>query len=169
MKPEDWANIESRRLDITTANDPKLIKCQCGNVMEINPGKVDYNMKDEKGVKLTKHAAEHFAQNRIRCGECAKNFCSNCVREPYHLGQTCEEASKFEKARKCRFCKEEIRGPPPNMIPAFKDVCRKADCIELMNKSCDKTLPCGHYCKGFKGETECLGCLEPECIEKYNK
>lgn len=54
MKPEDWANIESRRLDITTANDPKLIKCQCGNVMEINPGKVDYNMKDEKGVKLTK-------------------------------------------------------------------------------------------------------------------
>jgi hypothetical protein len=74
-----------------------------------------------------------------------------------------------KKARKCRFCKSEIRGPPPNMIPAFKDVCRQADCVDLMNKSCDKVLPCGHFCKGFKGEPECLGCLEPECIEQYNK
>jgi hypothetical protein len=27
LKPEEWAQIESLRLDITTANDPRLIKC----------------------------------------------------------------------------------------------------------------------------------------------
>jgi len=43
IKSEDWVEIENRRLDIATANDPKLIKCQCNNVMELNPGKVDYN------------------------------------------------------------------------------------------------------------------------------
>ena len=49
IKPEDWNDISERRLDISTANDPKLIKCQCGNIMEMNPGRVDYNQKDEKG------------------------------------------------------------------------------------------------------------------------
>jgi hypothetical protein len=55
------------------------------------------------------------------------------------------------------------------MIPAFKDVCRQPDCIEIMNKSCDKVLDCGHCCKGFKGETSCLGCLEEDCIANFNK
>jgi len=27
MKAEDWAEIESKRLDITVAQNPKLIKC----------------------------------------------------------------------------------------------------------------------------------------------
>lgn len=30
-------------------------------------------------------------------------------------------------------------------------------------------LPCGHPCGGFKDETQCLPCLEPDCIEKYNQ
>lgn len=52
------------------------------------------------------------------------------------------------------------------MEPAFKDVCRKAECFALMQKSCNKLLPCGHPCRGCAGETRCLPCLEPECIEK---
>jgi len=35
-----------------------------------------------------------------------------------------------------------------------------------MGKTCDKMLPCGHPCCGFKDETRCLPCLSPECVEK---
>jgi len=37
-----------------------------------------------------------------------------------------------------------------------------------MSTSCDKMHPCGHPCKGFAGEAECLPCLNEECVEKYN-
>lgn len=36
----------------------------------------------------------------------------------------------------------------------------------MMQKSCDKLLPCGHPCYGAAGCVKCLPCLEPECIEK---
>lgn len=39
-----------------------------------------------------------------------------------------------------------------SLKPAFTNVCRKPDCIELMNKSCEKMLECGHACVGFKNE-----------------
>ena len=45
---EKWDDIEKRRLDIVTASDPKLVKCACGNVVELNPGVPDYAMKDSK-------------------------------------------------------------------------------------------------------------------------
>lgn len=45
-----------------------------------------------------------------------------------------------------------MKGAPPSLKPAFSNVCRKNECIELMNKSCDKMLPCGHVCCGFKDE-----------------
>ena len=35
-----------------------------------------------------------------------------------------------------------------------------------MGKSCDKMLPCGHHCCGFRGEEECLPCLHEDCVEK---
>lgn len=50
------------------------------------------------------------------------------------------------------------------MKPAFKDVCRSATCIELMDKSCEKILGCGHPCCGFKNEQRCLPCLNEECV-----
>ena len=45
---DKWEDIEKRRLDIVTASDPKLVKCTCGNVVELNPGVPDYTMKDAK-------------------------------------------------------------------------------------------------------------------------
>lgn len=30
---------------------------------------------------------------------------------------------------------------------------------------CSKRLQCGHECKGVKGESECLPCLKPECLQ----
>jgi hypothetical protein len=42
--------------------------------------------------------------------------------------------------------------PGVSMKPAFKDVCRNKECMTLMENSCDKILPCEHYCRGFSGE-----------------
>lgn len=55
---------------------------------------------------------------------------------------------------------------PPSMKPAFKDVCRKPECIDLMNKSCEKLHDgCKHACSGFKDERQCLPCLNEECVK----
>jgi Ring finger domain len=52
------------------------------------------------------------------------------------------------------------------MNPAFKDVCRNQDCLELMRKTCEKVLPCGHPCCGFVNELLCLPCLDPGCVKR---
>ncbi|MFS8160539.1 MAG: hypothetical protein ACMG6E_10120 [Candidatus Roizmanbacteria bacterium] len=82
------------------------------------------------------------------------------------MGKTCEQFKEFKEARKCRFCMTKMVGPSASLKPAFGNVCRKADCIELMNKSCDKMLACGHACCGFNDEKKCLPCLNEKCVEK---
>mmetsp|Transcript_7140 Transcript_7140/g.5405 ORF Transcript_7140/g.5405 Transcript_7140/m.5405 type:complete len:128 (+) Transcript_7140:109-492(+) len=59
-----------------------------------------------------------------------------------------------------------MQGAPASMKPAFANVCRKAECMELMNKSCDKMHACGHACCGCKDEAVCLPCLNEECVKK---
>lgn len=121
------------------------------------------------GNPISKEAAEHMASFRVRCSNCTKNFCTVCNRTPYHVGKTCKDAEKNENARKCRFCLEVIKGvTPPSMVQAFKNVCRKPDCLNEMNSSCAKMHACGHPCGGFANEKECLPCLEPDCIIKFN-
>lgn len=134
----------------------------------LEAGQPDYNAKDDKGNKMGRLQAEHMAKHRVRCGGCQTIFCSGCQSEPYHAGKTCEEAMHMKEARKCRFCAEEIHGPSSSMKQAFRDVCRKAECVALMSTSCDKMHPCNHPCKGFAGEKECMPCLNEECIQKFN-
>ena len=55
------------------------------------------------------------------------------------------------------------------MKPAFREVCRKQECIALMQKSCEKMLPCGHPCGGVANESKCLPCLEESCINKLEE
>ena len=141
--------------------NPSFVSCSCGNIMEMVAGDIQRGMKDDKGQLLTQEAAEHMANFRIRCNACGKNFCTQCNGEPYHIGKTCAQSN----AKGCRFCGDELKQPSPSMKPAFRDVCRKADCFNHMQKSCDKMHGCGHPCKGTAGERVCLPCLEPECIE----
>ena len=103
---------------------------------------------------------------RVRCNACQKNFCTKCQTEPYHVGKTCEQFKEFKEARKCRFCLTKMKGASASLKPAFANVCRNDECIEKMNMSCDKMLPCGHPCCGSKDEAVCMPCLEPECVEK---
>lgn len=81
----------------------------------LEAGQVDYNAKDDKGNKMGRIQAEHMAKHRVRCGGCQTVFCSGCQSEPYHAGQTCDEAIQKREARKCRFCAEEINGPSSSM------------------------------------------------------
>ena len=39
----------------------------------------------------------------------------------------------------------------------------------MKNANCQKKLACGHQCKGFYGEEQCLPCLNAECIVKANE
>jgi hypothetical protein len=41
-----------------------LIECPnktCGNKMSVEPGEVDYNLKDNDGKPMSKQAAKHYA------------------------------------------------------------------------------------------------------------
>lgn len=53
-----------------------MIKCGCGNSFQVTSSAVDYKQKDDKGNLLSKQAAEHMAQCRVRCPNCNNNFCS---------------------------------------------------------------------------------------------
>ena len=117
--------------------------------MEVVQGQVDYKTKDDAGQAITKQAAEHMSKYRVRCHGCEKNFCCKCQAEPYHIGKTCEEFKEHKEASKCRFCFSKLKQAPPSVKPAFKNVCREQACVELMNKTCDKVLECGHPCNGF--------------------
>lgn len=68
--------------------DKSLVSCPCGNAIEVEEGKVDYNQKDDNGKKLTRKAAEHMSKFRVRCTACKNNFCTSCNAQPYHIGQT---------------------------------------------------------------------------------
>ena len=150
------------------AQDESLVRCSCNEVLEIVAGVVDPNQKDDFGMPISEAARENMSQFRIRCRSCARVFCTNCGADPYHLGKTCEEFKNFQEARKCRFCGQAIRPGEgrENVKPAFNDVCREQDCEDLMSKSCDKMLPCGHHCCGFRGEEQCLPCLHEDCVAK---
>ena len=113
---------------------------------------------------LFREAAIHMSKYRVRCGQCSKNFCSKCKVEPYHQGKTCEQHKEFKEARKCRYCWLQLTEPSLIANPAFMDVCRAPACLENVKKSCEKILPCGHYCCGFKDERICLPCLNEECV-----
>ena len=161
--------IEKTRMEIYLSKQDSMIKCNCGNVFQVAPAKVDYKQKDDKGNLLSKQAAEHMAEFRVRCPNCSNNFCSSCSKEPYHLGYTCEEAERYANASHCRFCLEELKKPSSSRIPAFRACCDSDECIKVRDQCCEKKLACGHWCKGFKDEKVCLPCLDKKCIENLIK
>ena len=84
---------------------------------------------------------------------------------------TCEQLERYKNAKKCRFCAgvidpdEEVKHEDVEGS-AFEDVCHRDECRELIKDNCHKMLPCGHPCRGFRGEENCLPCLNADCAEK---
>ncbi len=66
-----------------------LVKCPCGNLIEVLEGKIQA-YKDDNGKNINKTALKHMNMYRVRCPECQKNFCSQCMEQPYHVGKTCK-------------------------------------------------------------------------------
>lgn len=162
---EVFESLQKDALMAIVNEDQSMVKCQCGNVMEVSEGKVDYNVKDDQGQKLSRKAAEHMSKYRIRCSACQNNFCTSCQTQPYHIGKTCEEHKKFSESIKCRFCGDAIAGGKAG--GAFKDVCKKKECKGMIKMSCDKIHECGHPCKGFAREIECLPWLHPDWVAEH--
>ena len=59
----------------------------CKEQISYEKGKVDYNVKNEKGESLSKKHAEHYSDNRCRCPSCKIDFCVMCKVTPYHMGK----------------------------------------------------------------------------------
>ena len=145
-----------------------MIEWKCNNLIEVISGEVDYKQKDEEGKVISKRAAEHMANCRVRCNNCDRVFWSKCNVEPYHIGKTWEEFAEYRGADKCRFCLDKLKKIRKGVNPAFMAVCRKDECEEAMVKCCDRQLEWGHFCWGTRGEPVCLPCLDPDWV-KLNK
>ena len=142
-------------------NIGNVIECPCCKELNsFEPGVVDYHIKDDNNVPLSREAAEDYAKNRCRCASCSNNFCIQCKTTPYHVGKTCLQFANHKKALKCKYDGTEINS---SNIGPDADVCNNPDCIARFNSSCKKILPCGHKCFGCKGETKCPPCLIPDC------
>ena len=121
--------------------------------MEVQPGDVDFDAKDDNGQSISPEAAIHMAQHRVKCRSCDQNFCTGCRLQPYHAGKTCEEFQRHAHARKCRFCDAEMPNQEERKDDEpMSDVCGKQECQNLKNANCTKKHPCGHPCKGLYGE-----------------
>lgn len=154
--PEELERLkESSFQQFISQTEGIVVKCACGVMSILEPGKPDYAYKDDQGQPITRRAAEHMAQYRFRCGNCSKIFCANCKVDPYHLGKSCQEHQEFKVAKHCRYCSKVIQSVRP--------VCSDKACLELYENSCKNILGCGHQCFGVQGETECLPCIEEEC------
>lgn len=103
-----------------------------------------------------------MAQFRVRCNNCDRIFCSKCNADPYHVGKTCDEFEEYKGADKCRFCLDKLPKIRKKGPAAFRAVCTKHECEELITKSCKNQLDCGHFCCGTKNDQMCLPCLDPD-------
>lgn len=133
-------DLNEKLLRIQLMEENNMIECTCGNLLEVEPGKVDYKQKDEEGKVISRQAAENMAKFRVRCNNCNRVFCSNCNAEPYHVGKTCEEFEEYRGADKCRFCLKELKKIRKNCHPAFMAVCKDEECERLMQNCCTNQL-----------------------------
>jgi hypothetical protein len=86
---EKLAELQKKMVNKVLADEKGIIYCKCGNAIEFLQGKIYYDIKKEDGTAISKTAAKHMSQHRIRCNECSINFCKSCKVEPYHIGMTC--------------------------------------------------------------------------------
>ena len=171
LSAEEIKEIEKTQLDSFIGKTSNMVKCACGYVMEAAQGQVDYNAKDEAGQVMSPAAAIHMSKFRMRCRSCEKIFCHGCTVSPYHAGKNCDEYAHHLNAKKCRFCgnelvnqgEEEKKGDEAG---AFDDICLRQECQDMIRENCVKQHACGHPCRGFFGEEECLPCLNNECVTR---
>ena len=92
-EPKPISLTDSLRLFLNECDD--IVCCpQCQNIFERAPISKEQMekeiVKDDRGVKITGEALEHYFNRRFRCRNCKTIFCSECNTIPYHIGFTCK-------------------------------------------------------------------------------
>ena len=147
---------EERTLTLLRETSSTLAKCShCDYQCSLDKGSVDFNYKDAAGHAISREAAIHMAEFRLRCPNCNTTTCVGCNVSPYHEGRTCEEYGAAQKAKHCRYCEE--------IVPIDIDCCQGQDCQDRLQSACKKRLECGHPCYGVQGEEVCPPCLHDDC------
>jgi len=153
----------NRLMDEVTFSGLQATTCvKCNNAFVFESGAVHGNLKDDTGKLLTKEQEMHYAQNRFKCPNCQTEQCRKCKTTPYHMGKTCEEQQKHKESKLCKYCGNPIEQLAPGTI----DICSQQECTDKLKNACTKVLPCQHSCSGFKGENNCLPCLDEACAER---
>jgi len=67
---ETFEALEHESLHAFLATQPNIATCPCGTPIEVLPGDIPQDVVRENGKKLTKSAALHMSQHRIRCPNC---------------------------------------------------------------------------------------------------
>jgi hypothetical protein len=70
LSPQEKKAIEDAQMQQYMADNNSLATCPCGNLMEVAPGNVDFNAKDDKGNVMSPGACVHLAECRVRCSAC---------------------------------------------------------------------------------------------------
>ena len=159
-------DLNEELLKIQILQDSNMIQCTCKNFIEVVPGSVDYKQKDDEGRVISRQAAEHMAEFRVRCNICSRVFWSKCNTEPYHLGKTWQEFDDYRGADKCRFWLDKLKKIRKNWPPAFRAVCDSSECERNMQNWCKNQLACGHFWGGTANEDMWPPCLDPDCVSR---
>lgn len=159
---EEYEKLQEKMTNKALEGDQNMVKCKCGNMIEMVQGKIYYDIKNYDGKVINKVAAKHMSQHRVRCPECKNNFCTSCAEEPYHLGKTCAQFKREKDMKKCRFCGANLRNAKANH-------CSKKACKNESKKCCSAFLDCGHPCYGYNNEKEHGPCLHEDCVAKDEK
>ncbi|GAM20373.1 hypothetical protein SAMD00019534_035480, partial [Acytostelium subglobosum LB1] len=165
LDEQEYSRYHSASLEEVVTMNQNYSKCpSCSLLFEkINDRSLQGTNKefDENGKELTKEAIEHKNKCRLRCPACSIVFCADCRLTPYHLGFTCDQYKTYSTSKHCRFCQNTISGSNNSVI------CSLYECTLKFQKSCKKTLPCGHHCNGIDNESNCLPCLVEECQKSH--
>ena len=148
--------VEAALLQSAIPEGWKIVTCpQCKVTGALEPGEVDYSLKDISGRVYTRQAAVIYSKYRFRCQRCNVSVCANCQASPFHDALTCDQRAALALGA-CRYCEEQ----PPD----HEDCCDIRECRLELEGSCKKKLPCGHRCYGVNREQTCPPCLVEGCV-----
>ena len=154
------------------AQNLTLICLKCKKPSEFNPGAEDIESikAGHHGEKIEGKYKKLYAENCFTCQKCQTSQCRLCEAIPYHVNLDCNEA---ERTDYCRYCQKSLPVATNYQENIMSDVCGQPECLELISRSCETILVCGHRCGGLKDDKanndSHLECLNKKCEHDWNR
>lgn len=135
---------------LNNASINNVIECKiCSNIYVFEPNN---DISDKSSI-----------QYKVTCNNCFVSMCTNCKTIPFHEGYTCDEYTWFLNDSLCRVCQKPT---DPNILKNL-GTCLSKTCNENVSNLCNKKLPCGHKCCGYKCKDSHPAC--PLCTPLLSK